>query len=163
MKNETNKQKYIINNLEKDMIYILLIYLCMIVFSMVMFIPNYLYNIVIFIFGLLFFAAGFHTATRDDSMIFDLIFLFSHGGSGYGVMIYSMLSERITLGKLTDLGGNLKLYITLTVAVLIITFIATIIYNISKSLKKYKYNKVILLLLYAIVLVLIGFIPIINF
>ena len=48
MKNETNKQKYIINNLEKDMIYILLIYLCMIVFSMVMFIPNYLYNIVIF-------------------------------------------------------------------------------------------------------------------
>ena len=146
----------------KDIFYQIIIYFAMIVFAALMLFPNYLENIPIFIFGIVFFAAGFNIGTSKDGKGVGIIFFFSHGGTGFALMLGSLIAQRMNVEVLTDLNGNMRLYLALTVAILIVTVFSCVIYNLSDTLKESKKNKVILLLLFFIVLVLTGFLPIIH-
>ena len=147
----------------KEIFYQILIYFGMLAFAAIMLVPNNLENIAIFLFGLVFFVAGFNIATSEDGKGFGIIFFFSHGGSGITLMIGSLLANRYSYEMLSDMNFNLKLYISLTVALLIFTVFATIIYNLSNTINKNKNNIIILLLLFFAILVLVGFMPIIRF
>ena len=147
-------------NEHKNIFYQIVIYFAMIVFAMLMLVPNHLESIIMFISGMVFFIAGFNIGT-SDAKVFGIIFLFSHGGAGFGLMISSLLADRMNMELLTDLNGNMKLYLSLTVAVLVVAVFGCILYNLSNTLNNSK-NKLILLLLFFVVLVLVGFFPIIH-
>ena len=146
----------------KDIFYQIVIYFVMTAFAALMLVPNHLENIGIFIFGLAFFAAGFNIATSQDGKGVGIIFFFSHGGSGFALMVGSLVANRFSYEMLSDLNSNLKLYISIIVVLLIITVFGTIIYNLSNTISQNKNNKTKLLLLFLVILVLVGFLPIVH-
>ena len=121
-------------------------------------------NTFLFLFGFIFFIAGFAIGIiAKDAKGFGLIFLFSHGGSGFGVMIGSMLAGKVNNAFLTDINGPIKLYLAIIVCLVIFGILASVIYNLSDRFKTNKLNKVYLYLVFVISLVLIGLIPYVRF
>lgn len=147
----------------KDKFYMVSLYIAILVFGLLMLFPSNISNIPLYIFGFVFFIGGFQIAIGEDNTGFGIIFLFSHGGAGIGIMIYSLLLERLNLAMLSDINGNLKVYIIITAFIILFSFICTVIYNLSYKYKTNIYNKVILQLFYLVGIVLVGLLPIISF
>lgn len=148
---------------DKDIFCLVMVYALIIVFSLFVLVPQYVENLGLFFFGFVFFVAGMQIGLGKDMKGFGLIFVFSHGGTGLGILLASLLMRRIDMNVLTDLSGNMKAYAFFTIALMIFSFLAIVIYNLSETLKIKKYNKVIILLLFAAVIFLVGMFPILKF
>ena len=118
-------------------------------------------NFPIYLFGLVFFAAGLFVGLYVKG--FGIIFLFSHGGVGFGMMIYALLLDRFSESSLTDLSFNMKIYLGIMVLMIIGGFLGVIIYNLSETLNKNKYNKIFPLIILGLALFLVGMIPLVRF
>ena len=150
-------------NRNRDILYMVIIYLAITIYGAYLLVPDYMDNLGLLFFGMVFFIAGIQIGFGKETRGFGLIFVFSHGGTGLGCIIASLLTERFDFDKLSDLSSNLKLYIIITIAILIIAILGMVVYNISDTLNKRKYNKVIILLLFAAVIFLVGMLPVLNF
>ncbi len=150
-------------NENRDILYMVIIYLAIIIYGTYLLVPNYVDNLGLLFFGMVFFIAGIQIGFGKETRGFGLIFVFSHGGTGLGCIITSLLINRFDFNKISDLSANLRLYILITIGILIIAIIAMVIYNLSDILSWRKYNKVIILLLFAAVIFLVGMLPVFNF
>lgn len=160
----TNNEEHLFkSNINSEFAFQFVIYIIMILFSTMMLLPNNIENISLFIFGIVFFIAGFNVATGKDTKGFGLIFLFSHGMTGYGIMIGSLIGGRINEAILSDIGGNTNFYLLLTISVILIAVIGTIIYNLNDAWKNEMRYKLIILLLYAVGIGLVGYLPLFNY
>lgn len=167
LKRETNTDQDFLDKIgihtNKDIFYLVIIYIAIALFGCLMLIPNYIEMLGVYLFGLVFFIAGIQIGFGKDTKGFGLIFVFSHGCSGLGIMLYSLLFERYSFLALSDLTNNKRLYIYFTVAVLVIALLSMVIYNLSDKLKIKYYNKILVLLLFAVVIFLVGMLPIVKF
>ena len=150
-------------NENRDILYMVIIYLAIIIYGTYLLVPNYVDNLGLLFFGMVFFIAGIQIGFGKETRGFGLIFVFSHGGTGLGCVIASLLNERFDFNKISDLSANLRLYILITIGILIIAILGMVVYNLSDTLSIRKYNKVIILLLFAAVIFLVGMLPVFNF
>ena len=146
---------------KQDIFYQSIIYIALLIFGIVVLFPDHLESMFLYIFGMIFFISGFNIGIYNKG--FGLIFVFSHGGIGLGVMLSSLINDRFNINIISDLSGNLKNYIILISAILLVGVLGVIIYNLSDSLKLNKYNKIIILLLFVAVIVLVGFLPLVKY
>ena len=100
---------------------------------------NYEEGLGLYLFGAIFLAAGQSIGTFVP--YFGLIFLFSHGGTGMGVMASTFLSPILNNPIMTDNPPQgLFLYIGTAIALIIIGFLVTVIRNLSRTFKNHYYS-----------------------
>lgn len=163
-----NKDGNVLDNLgigeDRDKFYLVFIGLLLVIFGAIMILPFHPENFLMYLFGFVFFIAGFAVAIlADDVKGAGLIFYFSHGGTGFGVMVGALLMNRINTTIFTDLNLNLKIYLGIIIGLISIGVLGGIVYNLSDDLKLNKYNKVILLAVLSVAIVMIGFLPYVGF
>ena len=90
-----------------------------------------------YFFGTVFFLAGLFIGLNVP--VFGIIFLFSHGGSGLGIMCLTKIA----------------------VGLIVIGIISTIFYNVSKKIRDKKYSLLIILAMFAIGIAIIQVLPMI--
>lgn len=104
-------------------------------------------NIMLYYFGCIFFMAGLFVALYVDK--FGLIFLFSHGCVGLGLMNVPKVLNVLKSPLLTD-GNNIRNLLYLAIIMIIVGIILTIFYNlVEKFRKKPSVLAIILLLILA--------------
>ena len=150
-------------NKNRDIFYLFLIYVAILLYALVICIPDYLPNLGLLIFGFVFFVAGMQIGFGKETRGFGLIFAFSHGGTGLGCIIASLLMDRIDVNMLSDLSGPRKMYLFFTIALGIIAYLGMVLYNLSDTIHLKKYSKVVILLFFALVIFLVGMLPVIHF
>ena len=108
--------------------------------------------------GFIFLAAGLMVGLHVKG--FGLIFLFSHGATGVGVMCGSILYKALSSPILTD-GANLsvKTYLIINLIIIILGFILAVIYNLSDNVKRIKYAKLIPMIVVLIGLIMVNIFP----
>ena len=106
--------------------------------------PGYLFGIVFFIAGVL---IGLYMKG------FGLIFLFSHGMTGLGVIASSQLGNLVGSTYMSDAPAKMYYCLIAIVLLVIIATIITILYNLSDSLREKRYFSFIPLALYGIAIV----------
>lgn len=147
---------------DQDKELVLSIFLMILMAPFGLFTLNNLEALPLYFFGLIFFLAGLNIGFSQKG--FGLIFLFSHGGVGMGLMLGSLLSKAMTSGLFTDGGRNLVIYLVINIIIIIIGFLATVIYNLSDYVKGKKYAKAYILIIFIIGLAMAGiFAYIMNF
>lgn len=107
--------------------------------------------------GVIFFLIGMFAGLNEDK--FDLIFLFSHGLSGLGLMIGPVLYKVLKSPILTDSANNIMIYLIVSIVILASGFITTTFYNLNYKVRDYKYSLPIILLLFLIGILMIKFLP----
>ncbi len=111
-----------------------------------------------FLFGFIFFLAGLLIGMYIK--YFGIIFLFSHGGLGYYLMISLLSRDILSNPILTD--GNPKhliLYLCVIAALTVISFGFIILYNISDKWKEKKYAMLFPIGFFTIAFILAGILP----
>lgn len=103
--------------------------------------------------GLVFFLAGMFIGLKIPG--FGLIFLFSHGGTGAGIMAGGLISEFLENSLLSENPTNAYIYLGGAIIFLISGFISAIIYNLSATYRLKKYS-----MSYPFILAFIGFLMI---
>lgn len=151
-------------NLEFDKKTKIIIGIC-ILFFLVSFLAPDPISIPIYLFGLVFFLAGLFIGLYIP--YFGLIFLLTHGGTGFFLMLSTLIASNPNQSSIgidfannpvfSDGGipSNIKLYFYLIIVILIVAVVFTIIHNVSEKVKSDKKNTIIILILYLIVVVLV--------
>lgn len=162
-----NLSKNILDELgikNKDVFSIIMICLLFIIFGAIILLPTVPQNFLFYLFGFVFFIAGFGVAIlAGDTKGSGIIFYFSHGATGYCIMTYSIIAERFNTAIFSDLSNTLKIYLGIIAGLILVGILYGIIYNLSDTLKLNKFNKVFLLLLFFVSIILIGCLPFIPF
>lgn len=153
----------LLNNLDKVFVGILCL---LIILAGLLNVQGYM----MYFFGLLFFFAGIFIGLFGK--VFGIVFLFTHGLTGFVIMINSMLAKGneffnidIILKNplLRDGQSFLKTYLLIILVVIIIAFISVILYNTLNTVKNKKYSIVIPFALFFIALIMVYLInPIFN-
>ena len=112
-----------------------------------------------YFFGTVFFLAGLFVGLNVP--VFGIIFLFSHGGTGLGIMCFTKINKILQSPIMTDNPTNLQNLLVLGVGLIVIGIISTISYNVSKKIKKKKYSLLIILAMFAIGIAIIQLLPMI--
>lgn len=112
-----------------------------------------------YFFGTVFFLAGLFIGLNVP--VFGIIFLFSHGGSGLGIMCLTKINKILESPIMTDNPTNLKNLLVLAVGLIVIGIISTIFYNVSKKIRDKKYSLLIILAMFAIGIAIIQVLPMI--
>ena len=145
----------LLNNLDKVFVGILCL---LIILTGLLNVQGYM----MYFFGLLFFFAGIFIGLFVK--VFGIVFLFTHGLTGFVVMINSMLAKGneffnidIILKNplLRDGQSFLKTYLLIILVVIILAFISVILYNTLSIIKNKKYSIVIPFALFLIALLMI--------
>jgi hypothetical protein len=102
--------------------------------------------------GIIFFLAGFYVGIYVKGI--GIIFLFSHGGTGIGLMIASQIGKYLDSPVLSDISFNVSLYFAIGIAIMIFATLFAIVFNLSDKLKQNKYLELVPLSLYGIVLLM---------
>lgn len=114
----------------------------------------------LYYFGCIFFIAGLYVGLSVPK--FGLIFLFSHGGTGIGLMLVPYIMNILKSPYLSDLpNNNIFKLLFCSLLCFIIAFIMTVIYNLSDKFKNNKFSLLITFILYIIGISIILLIPII--
>ena len=161
---EKYKEKSFLDKLfpDKDKELVLSVFLMILMVPICLFTLNNIQTLPIYFFGLAFFLAGLNVGFSTKG--FGLIFLFSHGGVGMCIMLGALLSNVMTSGLFTDGGHNLMIYLAINLIIIIIGFLAVVVYNLSDYLKSIRYMKSYILLIFLFGLIMAGLFPyIINF
>lgn len=112
-----------------------------------------------YFFGTVFFLAGLFVGLNVP--VFGIIFLFSHGGTGLGIMCFTKINKILQSPIMTDNPTNLQNLLVLGVGLIVIGIISTIFYNVSKKIRDKKYSLLIILALFAIGIAIIQLLPMI--
>ena len=91
-----------------------------------------------YFFGTVFFLAGLFIGLNVP--VFGIIFLFSHGGTGLGIMCFTKINKILQSPIMTDNPTNLQNLLVLGVGLILIGIISTIFYNVSKKIRDKKYS-----------------------
>lgn len=139
-----NSRLSLIDALEKFMLklkisdvifYTLIVFICLLAPISEEGLPGYL-------FGIIFLLAGLFIGLYLKG--FGLIFLFSHGATGLGIMIGTLLTTIPESGTiLLSNSETSKIIIGAIVILILITIISTVIHNLSDDIRKIKYFKII--------------------
>lgn len=111
----------------------------------------------LYIFGIVFFIAGFGVGMYQKG--FGLIFLFSHGGTGFGIMLGTLLAsipESATL--LLESSKTSKIIIGMLVILMLLAILSMILHNLSDDVKKIDYYRIIPVCLLTLILIICKFI-----
>ena len=156
---EKNRGKSLLDRLfsGKDKELVLSIFLMIMMAPIGLLTLNNIGALPLYFFGLVFFLAGVNIGFHEK--IFGLIFLFSHGGVGMGIMMWSLLSKAFESGLFTDGGRNLILYVVINIAIIVIGFLAVVVYNLSDYIRNKKYMKSYILLIFMVGLAMAGIFP----
>ena len=114
-------------------------------------------NIIMFLFGMIFFLAGLEIGLKQKGI--GLIFLVSHGGSGFGVMMAALVGYFISSPLFTDLSLKAYIYLGIMAIVGIVALGIVLLSNLSDSFKKNKYILHIVLLFFLILFIMAGMMP----
>lgn len=112
-----------------------------------------------YFFGTVFFLAGLFVGLNVP--VFGIIFLFSHGGTGLGIMCFTKINKILQSPIMTDNPTNLQNLLVLGVGLMVIGIISTIFYNVSKKIRDKKYSLLIILAMFAIGIAIIQLLPMI--
>lgn len=112
-----------------------------------------------YFFGTVFFLAGLFIGLNVP--VFGIIFLFSHGGTGLGIMCFTKINKILQSPIMTDNPANLQNLLVLGVGLIVIGIISTIFYNVSKKIRDKKYSLIIILTMFAIGIAIIQLLPMI--
>ena len=112
-----------------------------------------------YFFGTVFFLAGLFVGLNVP--VFGIIFLFSHGGTGLGIMCFTKINKILQSPIMTDNPTNLQNLLVLGVGLIVIGIISTIFYNVSKKIRDKKYSLLIILGMFAIGIAIIQLLPMI--
>ena len=112
-----------------------------------------------YFFGTVFFLAGLCIGLNVP--VFGIIFLFSHGGTGLGIMCFTKINKILQSPIMTDNPTNLQNLLVLGVGLIVIGIISTIFYNVSKKIRDKKYSLLIILAMFAIGIAIIQLLPMI--
>lgn len=112
-----------------------------------------------YFFGTVFFLAGLFVGLNVP--VFGIIFLFSHGGTGLGIMCFTKINKILQSPIMTDNPTNLQNLLVLGVGLIVIGIISTIFYNVSKKIRDKKYSLIIILTMFAIGIAIIQLLPMI--
>ena len=107
--------------------------------------------------GLIFFIAGVFFELYVP--YFGLVFLFSHGLTGLGVMISGLCGSVFNLFLTGDASIGIYIICAVSVLIFIAAFIMGVLYNISNNFKSRMYAKNIIFLLFIIGLLIVGILP----
>lgn len=110
-----------------------------------------------YFFGTVFFLAGLFIGLNVP--VFGIIFLFSHGGTGLGIMCFTKINKILQSPIMTDNPTNLQNLLVLGVGLIVIGVILTIFYNVSKKIRDKKYSLLIILAMFAIGIAIIQVLP----
>ena len=114
-------------------------------------------NYEMYLFGEVFFFAGLGVGLFVPA--FGLLFLMSHGGTGFCLMIGSLLSDFITSPIWSDNPVGLYFYFGIMIVILIGAVIISIVHNLSASVKKNRKIFYLIGILYLIILLMAGILP----
>ena len=156
---DSYKEKSLIDKLFKDQDkeLVLSIFLMILMAPFGLFTLNNIEALPLYFGGLIFFLAGLNVGFSQKG--FGLIFLFSHGGTGMGMMIGSLLSKSFESGLFTDGGRNLVIYLVINILIVVIGFLSVVVYNLSDYIKNKKYIKSYILLIFIVGLAMAGIFP----
>ena len=112
-----------------------------------------------YFFGTVFFLAGLFIGLNVP--VFGIIFLFSHGGTGLGIMCFTKINKILQSPIMTDNPTNLQNLLVLGAGLIVIGIISTIFYNVSKKIRDKKYSLLIILAMFAIGIAIIQLLPMI--
>ena len=110
-----------------------------------------------YFFGTVFYLAGLFIGLNVP--VFGIIFLFSHGGTGLGIMCFTKINKILQSPIMTDNPTNLQNLLVLGVGLIVIGIISTIFYNVSKKIRDKKYSLIIILAMFAIGIAIIQLLP----
>lgn len=110
-----------------------------------------------YFFGAIFFLAGLFVGLNVP--VFGIIFLFSHGGTGLGIMCFSKIKGILESPLMTDNPTNLKYLLVLGTGLILAGIISTIFYNVSKKIRDQKYSLPIILAMFAVGIAIIQILP----
>lgn len=144
-------------DLKKLKTYILIIFiiLCVLLGLVNAFNSNIDIDISLYYFGIAFFLAGLFIGLSVKS--FGLIFLFTHGGAGLGLMLIPIIKNLELKVYLTDNPTFLLIYLRIIIIAIILAIILTVLYNLNDRLKDNIkiYSLIFILYLLAITMVVI--------
>lgn len=112
-----------------------------------------------YFFGTIFFLAGLFVGLNVP--VFGIIFLFSHGVTGLGVMCASKIKSILESPLMTDSPTNLQYLLVLGVGLIVAGIISVIFYNVSYKIKEQKYSLLIILAIFAAGIAIIQVLPMI--
>lgn len=110
-----------------------------------------------YFFGTVFFLAGLFIGLNGP--IFGIIFLFSHGGAGLGIMCFSKIKGILDSPLMTDGPSNLQYLLATGAGLIVAGIISTIFYNVSKKIRDQKYSLPIILAMFAVGIAIIQVLP----
>ena len=112
-------------------------------------------DITLYYFGIPFFLAGLFVGLNVKS--FGLIFLFTHGGAGLGLMLIPIIKNLELKIYVTDNPTFLLIYLRIIIIAIILAIILTVLYNLNDRLKDNIkiYSLIFILYLLAITMVVI--------
>lgn len=143
----SNSKKKLLNDKEKMKFYIVMLYIVLALLG--------LFNISsypLYIFGLIFFAAGSLIGLHVKGG--GIVFLFSHGGTGFGLIIASLIGGLFTSPLMSDLPTIYYIYLVIMAIMTFIAIITTILYNLSDELSERKNFIFIPLVLFSAVIIM---------
>lgn len=96
-----------------------------------------------YVFGTAFFLAGLFVGMYVP--VFGIIFLFSHGCTGLGIMCLTKITQILSNPIMTDNPGNLKNLLILGSGLIIVGIVSVIIFNVSEKFRNSKYGMLLTL------------------
>lgn len=118
---------------------------------------NFGENTIMHFFGLIFFLAGFFCSKGVPG--FGLVFLFSHGCTGLGLMLGGIFSRDFYQGIITDITKGIQIYFTIGIIAIIAAIFMMLFYNLSSTFRKNEKIPVISLGLFTLPVIMINLLP----
>ena len=141
----------------KKFMFVTFVILCALLGLVNAFNSNIDMDISLYYFGILFFLAGLFVGLSFKS--FGLIFLFTHGGTGLGLMLIPIIKDLELKVYLTDNPTFLLIYLRIIIIVIILAIILTVLYNLNDRLKDNIKIYSLIFILYLIAITMVVFLP----
>ena len=141
----------------KKFMFVTFVILCALLGLVNAFNSNIDMDISLYYFGILFFLAGLFVGLSFKS--FGLIFLFTHGGTGLGLMLIPIIKNLELKMYLTDNPTFLLIYLRIIIIVIILAIILTVLYNLNDRLKDNIKIYSLIFILYLLAITMVVFLP----
>lgn len=141
----------------KKFMFVTFVILCALLGLVNAFNSNIDMDISLYYFGILFFLVGLFVGLSFKS--FGLIFLFTHGGTGLGLMLIPIIKNLELKMYLTDNPTFLLIYLRIIIIAIILAIILTVLYNLNDRLKDSIKIYSLIFILYLLAITMVVFLP----
>ena len=141
----------------KKFMFVTFVILCALLGLVNAFNSNIDMDISLYYFGILFFLAGLFVGLSFKS--FGLIFLFTHGGTGLGLMLIPIIKNLEIKMYLTDNPTFLLIYLRIIIIAIILAIILTVLYNLNDRLTDNIKIYSLIFILYLLAITMVVFLP----